>query len=75
MNEHDRNNVNFIMSLNEQQFDEWANELTDDDIDYAIEIIKMARAELFLEKLALENEHMEEDLSLAKNFLQKYTLH
>ena len=75
MNEHDRSNVNFIMSLNERQFDEWASDLTDDDIEYAIEIIKLARAELDLEKMLLDTEHEVEDLTLAKQFLQKFTLH
>mgnify|MGYP006286334963 CR=1 FL=1 len=75
MNEHDRSNVNFIMSLNERQFDEWASDLTDDDIEYAIEIIKLARAELDIEKMLLDTEHEVEDLTLAKQFLQKFTLH
>ena len=40
MNKHDRDNLNFILSLDEAGFDEWYATLSDDDVDYALEIIK-----------------------------------
>ena len=46
MNPNDRKNVNFIMSLNDDQFEIWAVELSQDDIDYAVELIKQARLDL-----------------------------
>jgi hypothetical protein len=72
MNDHDRSNLQFIMSLNEKQFDEWYSSISDDDVDYAMELFKQARTEL--------NMHMHEvidqieDTTLAKNVLKKFML-
>ena len=46
MNPYDLNNLNYIMSLTDDEFDEWMMTVGDDDISYAIELIKLRRAEL-----------------------------
>lgn len=75
MNEHDRNNLRYIMSLNDFDFDSWAMELSNDDISYAIEIIQQARLDLIeqeeklLDEIAAENNFAE-----ANAVLQKFRL-
>jgi hypothetical protein len=46
MNPYDLNNFNYIMSLTDDEFDEWMMTIGDDDISYAIELIQLRRAEL-----------------------------
>ena len=46
MNPYDLNNLNYIMSLTDDEFDEWMMTIGDDDISYAIELIQLRRAEL-----------------------------
>ncbi len=46
MNDHDRNNLNFILSLDEDGFEKWYVTLSDDDVDYALELLKAARTEV-----------------------------
>jgi len=53
MNSHDRSNLNFIMSLNEQEFDSWLSFMSNEDIDYALELIRRAKAENQLEEMEL----------------------
>lgn len=72
MNDHDLNNIRYIMSLDEHQFDEWMSKVGDDDINYAIEIIQARRIELMMEEALLNDEV--EDLSEAQKVLTKFTL-
>jgi len=53
MNSHDRSNLNFIMSMNEQEFDSWLIFMSNEDIDYALELIRRAKAENQLEEMEL----------------------
>jgi hypothetical protein len=46
MNPYDLNNLNYIMSLTDDEFDEWMMTIGDNDISYAIELIQLRRAEL-----------------------------
>ena len=75
MNKHDRDNLQFIISLNDEQFDDWASEMTDDDILYAIEILQAARMELVEQEQALmEYDLVDSDLVEARAVLQKFRL-
>ena len=75
MNKHDRDNLQFIISLNDEQFDDWASEMTDDDIQYAIEILQAARMELVEQEQALmEYDLVDSDLVEARAVLQKFRL-
>jgi hypothetical protein len=47
MNEHDRNNIEFIMSLDDEQTAQWVSNLTADDHAYALEIIELRLNELY----------------------------
>ena len=54
MKKKDRDNLKFIMGCSNEQFDEWMENATPDDIDYALEIIRLAKSELILEQMELE---------------------
>lgn len=68
MNDHDRSNFEFIMSLSPQQFDEWYATISLDDIEYAIELCQAARLEM-----ALSVDEVK-DLTQAKQTLKKFML-
>jgi hypothetical protein len=53
MNEWDRDNLNFIMNASEEGFDEWLEQADNDDIDYALELIRMAKAELMVQEMEM----------------------
>lgn len=46
MNPHDQDNLAFIKSLNSEQFDQWIDTLSKDDVDYALELVNRDIAEL-----------------------------
>ena len=72
MNPRDLENVRFIMSLNEQQFEAWASTLSEDDIEYAINIVKAARTEVLFK--SVETDTPIEDFSEANAVLKKFML-
>ena len=75
MNPHDRNNLNYIMNLNDCDFDSWAMELSNDDISYAIEIIQQARLDLIeQEEKLLDDVAAETNFAEANAVLQKFRL-
>lgn len=71
MNEHDRNNLNFIMSLDEDGFEQWSATLSEDDVNYALELIKAARIEVLMKtaEYADEVEDTSEAMSVLKGFM------
>lgn len=78
MNKHDRDNLNFLLTVDEATFQEFLETVSMDDIDYAIELIQTHRAELVAQELALEESVDDEfglDLSEAQAVLSKFTLH
>jgi len=67
MNDYDRNNFEFIMSLSPQQFDEWYASISLDDIEYAIELCQAARLEMALNTDAVKD--LTEANTILKNFM------
>lgn len=77
MNDHDRDNLKFLLSIDEQGFEQFLDESDDDDIDYAIELIQTYRAELLIREIELEEAVDAEhglDLSDAQTLLKKFRL-
>jgi hypothetical protein len=72
MNDYDRSNLNFIRSLNEEQFDEWYASISLDDVDYALELLKEARLELTVQMHEVTDNV--KDTKLAKTALKKFML-
>lgn len=72
MNQHDRDNLNFILSLDEAGFDEWYATLSDDDVDYALEIIKAGRSEMIVQVAEMQDDV--EDCTEAMTVLKEFML-
>jgi hypothetical protein len=72
MNDYDRSNLNFIRSLNEEQFDEWYASISLDDVDYALELLKEARLELTVQMHEVTDNV--KDTKLARKVLKKFML-
>jgi hypothetical protein len=56
MNEWDRDNLEFIMNTTNESFDEWLDQADNDDIAYALELIRMAKAELMVQEMEFTDE-------------------
>ncbi len=72
MNSHDKSNLHFLMNINIDSFNEWASQASEDDIAYALELIRQARTELEVDLVEMLDEV--EDFSEAKSVLQKFML-
>jgi hypothetical protein len=53
MNKHDKDNLNFLLTASKETLNDWYNSLGEDDIDYAFELLQMAKTELILKELEL----------------------
>jgi hypothetical protein len=71
MDKRDIENLEFIMSLKIDDLKEWYESLSDDDMQYAIELVKSACAETALK---VDQLCEVEDLADAKAVLAKFTL-
>jgi len=67
MNEHDRGNLDFLLKISPETFDDWLQQASADDVDYALELMQQAKLELILQKIEIMDEV--EDLSLAESVL------
>jgi hypothetical protein len=75
MNKHDRNQYLFIMELSDSEFDNWSRSLSNDDLQYALELIQAARVELVEQEQALMEADLEEsNFDEARAVLQKFML-
>lgn len=72
MNDWDKNNLQFILSLDEEGFEDWYATLDDDGMDYAMELLKQARTEIAMQLASLNDDV--EDVSDAENVLKQFTL-
>jgi len=72
MNDWDKNNIQFILSLDEEGFEDWYATLDTDDMDYALELLKQARTEVNMQLVSLHDDI--EDVSDASSVLKKFTL-
>ena len=63
------------MSLDDEQFDVWSENIADDDIQYAIELIQQARLELAEQECnLLEFDLVDSDFAEARAVLNKFRL-
>ena len=46
MDQYDRDNLNFIMNSSPKDFDRWLETASDDDVEYALEIIAKRKSEI-----------------------------
>lgn len=73
MNEHDRSNYNFLLNISQESFEEWLDQASSDDIDYALEIIKQGRTEATVELMELEDimYTYDDDMKEAKEVIER----
>jgi hypothetical protein len=56
MNEWDRDNLEFIMNSTDEGFEEWLDQADNDDVEYALQLIRMAKAELIIQEMEFTDE-------------------
>ena len=72
MDQYDKNNLNFILNLPDEEMPIWFDSITLDDRQYAVELINAYRAELSLMEVELKDDV--EEVTQAMNMLNKFTL-
>jgi hypothetical protein len=72
MNGFDRENLDWLKTCEQEEFDEWVAEADIEDINYAINLFKLCRQELMEQELAILDRV--EDTSKAIDVLKKFTL-
>jgi hypothetical protein len=56
MNDWDRDNLHFILNTTDESFEEWLDQADNDDVDYALSLIRTAKAELITQEHELLDE-------------------
>ena len=56
MNDWDRDNLHFILNATDDSFEDWLDQADNDDIDYALSLIRTAKAELLTQEHELLDE-------------------
>jgi hypothetical protein len=75
MDKWDRDNLNFLLTVDEATFEEFMAQSSDDDIQYAIELIQTHKAELLTRQIELEDALVEETgLDEAQAVLARFRL-
>lgn len=74
MNEHDRSNYDYIMRLSDEEFADWMDQASDDDLEYAQELIRIRRVEILEQTLDFEDKLASLDYSQAEKLLKRYML-
>jgi putative SOS response-associated peptidase YedK len=69
MNDWDRDNLNFLLTIDSETFEDWLQQADEDDIDYAIELLRAAKSELIVEQMEVLD--MVQDTSTANNFIEQ----
>jgi len=73
MNDHDRGNLRFLLTADQSVMQEWYNQVDQDDIDYALELLQMASAELTVKEMELLEASETLDLTQAQAVLSRFT--
>ena len=72
MNDWDRNNLHFILDSDEATLEDFYSWATEDDLAYALTLIREARAELLVQEAELMDEVG--DVSMANSVLKQFQL-
>lgn len=70
MNQHDLDNLLFILKLDSKQISNWLNTLSEDDMRYALEILQSRTAEMIVEEMDLDDQE-EMDLTQANVLINR----
>lgn len=69
MNDRDRENLNFLLTISPKGFQDWLEQADDDDVEYALELIHYAKLEMIVAEL--ERRDSVEDVTEAKMELDR----
>lgn len=72
MNQHDKDNLQFLLNSTPDVLKDWYDSVNRDDHEYAMELIKLHSAEIIVYNM--EQKDNVEDLSEARQILAKYRL-
>jgi hypothetical protein len=74
MNEWNRGNLNFILTSTDADMEDFLSWASDEDLAYALELIRLARAELELEEILMLELDKDPDTSQAQAILKRFRL-
>ena len=69
MNDWDKDNLHFLLTIDSETFEDWLSQADEDDIDYAIELLRAAKSELIVEQMEILDGV--QDISTANNFIEQ----
>ena len=72
MNEFDKDNLDFFLKTNQAEFEEWMEQANDQELQYAMQLIRQSRRELVEQELSLID--AVNDTKQASDILKKFTL-
>ena len=70
MNKHDRDNLMFLINADKATMKEWYGSVSQDDIEYALELLQAYKSELMVKEM----EYMDDvdDVGMASEVLKKF---
>ena len=73
MNSRDRANLDFLMNVPAEEFDAWLDVASNDDVDYALDLIRKSKAEMIMEIMEMEElmYSYEEDMAEANEVIER----
>lgn len=74
MNPHDRANLEFLLTASADVMKQWHQQASQDDYEYAMELLAQASEELALRELDHLDLVADQDLSQANEYLTKFRL-
>ncbi len=69
MNDWDRDNLNFLLTISSETFEDWLSQADEDDVEYAIELLRAAKSELIVQQMEVLD--TVQDTSTANNFIDQ----
>jgi hypothetical protein len=78
MNQHDLDNLRFLLTVDSETLRDWFNTVDEDDIVYATELLERAKtdvkAKVMMIDLLIDQSDEDMDLAPAADYLSKFTL-
>ena len=78
MNDHDYNNLQFLLTVTPVQLANWYDDMvasgSEDDLAYALELIRTAGSEIELRRLEISDAEAENEISQAASYLTRFRL-
>jgi hypothetical protein len=72
MSDEDRDNLNFLLNVSPEVFEDWFDQADEDDVDYALELLAKRKTELNLKELEFSDSV--KDTTEANQVLRKFML-